>query len=100
MQSVSITVSSIPLYSVFDCVGQEYGPPFLSKNDQTALRVYRQMISREHILGTDYKLFRLGHFDSETGILVPSILEEIECAVPDSAVEMAKKIFPGSEVVK
>lgn len=96
MQSTSLTITSIPMYSVFDCVGQEYGPPFLSKNDQTAIRVYRGMMVREHVLGTDYKLFRVGSFDAESGILAPHILEEIECAV---SFEDMKNSFPGSKEV-
>lgn len=93
----TLNVPSINLYSVFDCVGQEYGPPFLSKSDATAVRVYRQMMSREHVVGTDYKLFRLGAFNSETGTIIPDILEEIEAAMDFSDI---KNAFPGSKEAK
>lgn len=91
----SLSITATPLYSVFDVVAQEYGPPFLSKSDATALRVFRNMISKEHILGTDYKLFRLGHFYAETGDITAG-LEEVHCAVD---IEKMKEVFAGAKEV-
>lgn len=58
------------LYAIFDDKSQSYGIPFASLNDDVALRVTSVTMSRNEILmrySDDYKLYRLGTFDSDSG---------------------------------
>lgn len=62
-------------YSIHDSVAQFFGPPFFVKTDGEARRVFgdackdtRSNLS-EH--PSDYSLYRIGHFDDNSGDLVP-----------------------------
>lgn len=65
------------LYSIRDLVAEEFAPPFVSNNDNTAIRsaihsVRENQIMMDHI--SDYSLFNLGSFDENTGEIVPNPL--------------------------
>jgi len=61
------------LYSIKDTVTDEFGAPWPAKNDVIALRHFNQLQRREdphnsyHTHATDYELWRVGTFDSDTG---------------------------------
>lgn len=65
------------LYSIRDLVAEEFAPPFVSNNDNTAIRsaihsVKENQIMMSHI--SDYSLFNLSSFDENTGEIVPNPL--------------------------
>lgn len=56
------------LYSIFDNVAGEYGLPYPSKNDKTAIRMFRNILhSTQNVDVDDYSLFYVGDFDSDNG---------------------------------
>lgn len=60
------------LYSVYDKVAEEYGAPFIAKNDAIASRLYQVPFKREQELRrTDFRLCYVGKFDAERGVLIP-----------------------------
>lgn len=64
------------LYSVYDVVCEEYNPPFVCKNMQTAIRNMRDSLkdSKQSIIAMhpeDYILFEVATFDKTTGIILP-----------------------------
>lgn len=56
------------LYSVKDCVAEEFGPIFQCKNDAVACRMFGNMFNVKE--AKDLSLFSLGFFDTEKGIAV------------------------------
>lgn len=57
------------LYSIFDVIAEEYGPIFHAKNDAVANRNYLRMLTGENISEEEYKIVRLGDFDTESGYI-------------------------------
>lgn len=53
------------LYTVFDTVAVEAGPPFTAPNDGVAMRSYHRLLhdTPEH-LRNEYELYRIGEFDT------------------------------------
>ena len=56
------------VYCIFDKVANEGGPLFQAKNDAVALRQFQMMREGLHkeVRPDDFKLFRLGFYDSDT----------------------------------
>ena len=52
------------VYTVFDIVAEEAGPPFTAVNDGIARRMFKNMNIPES-LKSDYKLVRIGFYDSK-----------------------------------
>lgn len=50
-------------------VAEESGPVYQAKNDGVAYRVYWSLVLENHAEKTEFKLFCIGVFDSETGKL-------------------------------
>lgn len=65
------------LYSVYDVVCEEFNPPFVCKNLQTAIRNMRDSLkdAKQLIIAMhpeDYILFEIATFDKTTGIILPA----------------------------
>lgn len=52
------------VYTVYDKVAEEAGPPFTAVNDGIARRMFKNMNIPES-LKSDYKLIRIGFYDSK-----------------------------------
>lgn len=68
------------LYSVYDVVCEEYNPPFVCKNIQTAIRNMRDSLkdAKQSIIAMhpeDYILFEVATFDKTTGVILPQCEE-------------------------
>lgn len=73
----------VSLYAVYDCVAEEYGPPWTAINDRVAGRQTRAILSTMPSR-SDYLLHKLGSYDTQTGqvkshdsIVVPYVDEEV-----------------------
>ena len=60
-------------YSVQDTKTAAFGTPFFSQNDETAIRSF-QMLSKDTnsvvaFAPQDFRLFRLGVFDDQSGVI-------------------------------
>lgn len=68
------------VYSVFDKVAEEFGPPFVAKNDGIAQRQFQDFLATKvpgHIHG-DFSLYRLADWDNALAIqTVRTIPEEV-----------------------
>lgn len=59
------------LYSIKDIVACEYAPPFVSKNDEVAIRQVRQSYAKlDKSVVMDFELHRIGQWDDESGKIV------------------------------
>lgn len=60
------------VYTIYDKVAQEAGPPFTAVNDGVAIRNFKEM--RIHpSLKDDYELYHIGFWDSIEKSITPSI---------------------------
>lgn len=64
------------LYSIYDRVSLTYGPPTVEVSDDTAIRVYKSILSNPqaglmYLFPADYDLYFLGLLDTEDGSLTP-----------------------------
>lgn len=61
------------VYSVYDLKSEFYGPPVLFHNDEDARRGFASVYSRSDSpmvkYPQDYRVFRLGTFDDNAGVL-------------------------------
>ena len=64
------------VYTVYDNVAEEAGPPFVAVNDGIARRMFKNMNIPES-LKSDYKLVRIGFYDSKDMLLAMDELYEI-----------------------
>lgn len=63
------------LFSVYDRKAEEFGPLFEAKNEDVAIRQFKNMLSSERMLSPeDYSLYCFGEFDREKG----QILHDME----------------------
>lgn len=70
-------MSTKNLYSIRDLVAEEFAPPFVANNDNTAIRASIQSLTDNKIMMShisDYSLFNLCSFDENTGEIVPNPL--------------------------
>lgn len=64
------------LYSVYDKVAKEYAGPFMQNNDASAVRAFVSWLrSDSKIQCEDYSLYLVGHFDVNSGSVVPELKE-------------------------
>lgn len=88
------------IYSIKDRLADEFAPPFMSHNDETARRATRQMFAK--MPGTamsDFEIWRLAKFDQKTGLLsniVPTLIPWIGEEVPITEVE-EEPMLPGGK---
>lgn len=62
------------IYSMRDSVAGQYNTPTFEQSDFIAQRSFRYAINKNDFLGfncKDVDLFKLGEFDTETGIITP-----------------------------
>lgn len=55
------------VYSIFDRVAEEFGPPALCKNDAVAVRMARNALKEGRL--DDFRLYYIGEFDDVKGML-------------------------------
>lgn len=61
------------LYSIYDALAEEYGPPFPAKNDAVAWRKAKQMLKGYDLENSpELSLFQIGTFDVSTGAVMPN----------------------------
>lgn len=69
------------LYAVYDKTAKAYAPPMAALNNATAIRTFRGQVNHvdpNNVLNTspsDFALYGLGEFDSETGIITANTPE-------------------------
>ena len=60
---------------MFDSKAGVYSTPFYSRNSDTALRDFQRAAMEEgnniNIHAGDYTLFRIGHFNEDSGVITP-----------------------------
>lgn len=58
------------VYTILDRAAEEYGPPFIAKNDEVAKRNFVNLLNEvpAHVK-KDYELIRIGNFNTESGNL-------------------------------
>ena len=62
----------VNIYTIYDSVAKECGPIFQSKNHDVAVRAFKSLISdTPNVNVSDFDLYYLGEFDTETCSLVP-----------------------------
>lgn len=73
------------VYTIFDCTSEEYTLPFYQKNDKCAVRAFLFQMNKPDFVNcrNEFKLFRIGSFDSDTGVLISS--DPFEVSIVDSA---------------
>lgn len=57
------------MYSIFDTVTKEFGPPWIAKNNRVAQRQFQQMMDKEfsdNIAKEDFRILCIGEFDNES----------------------------------
>jgi len=54
------------MYSVLDKKADEFGPPFMAKNDEVAKRNLSNLL-RDSPYPEDYQLFLIAEYESDTG---------------------------------
>lgn len=59
------------LYSILDSVAQDFSAPFISRTDASAVRNYRDFVSKlpENCDKRDFLLYFIGFFDSDKGFI-------------------------------
>lgn len=65
---------NLNIYSVRD-LKASFGDVMMDVNDAVAMRNFQVACSREntplHVKGSDFELYRVGSFDTETGVITP-----------------------------
>lgn len=59
------------IYTIYDEVAQEAGPPFLAKNDGVANRQYQELLLKNRLDRTEFTLHMIGEYDNQTMIIKP-----------------------------
>ena len=73
-------------YSVFDEKAGTFGNPFFQSNELVAKRMFVDLAndpqSMVHRHPSDFKLYRIGKFDTEKGSMEPAEVPEFLCNAP------------------
>lgn len=82
------------VYSIFDRAAKDCSTPFVAVSDDAAFRVIKGAFNPQSQLvlyPSDYVVYLLGEFDSETGRIVSALKEvkEIKNLIPISMRELA-----------
>ena len=81
----------INAYSIFDDKASVYNTPFFSLNDAVAVRDFTRLVhddtSLVHVAPRDFHLYRVGEFDDDCGIFMPStspvfVVHAVSCIKP------------------
>lgn len=73
-------MNTIYYYAVKDKVAEEFGPLYGAKNDNVAIRNFKQLIDKT-ITPDDYELWYIGTFDYVDGSFTDISQHKIECEV-------------------
>ncbi|MDR0403910.1 MAG: hypothetical protein LBH35_10015 [Treponema sp.] len=57
------------VYSIHDKLAEEYGPLFQAKNDEVALRNFQKLVVSQKLEESEFSLYFVGIFDTETGAI-------------------------------
>lgn len=57
------------IYSIYDRLSSLYSNPEISISDGTAVRKFNYMMSNSHMVSSDCELYKVGEFDSITGVI-------------------------------
>lgn len=67
----------VNLYSINDTAANRFGPLFEAVNDQVAARSYLKIVEKvEKQFRGEYVLYRIGQFDSLTGMIISETIPE------------------------
>lgn len=81
-------------YSFYDKVAQEYGPPFMAKNAEVAIRHFKKVVTANPFTASDLELFCVAEFDVNTGEVVtpksPVLVLQATALVPSVPVIESK----------
>lgn len=66
------------LYTIMDTVAKEAGPPFMAKNDGTALRSYYHTVQSNKLNQDEYILYRIGAYNPENMEIISAIEAVVE----------------------
>lgn len=74
------------MYAIYDSKGGYYMPPFLERNNATALRAFTKAVQQEgtpfNQFASDYTLFCIAEWDDLMGRLIPlHAHESLGCAI-------------------
>ncbi len=62
----------VNIYTIYDSVAKECGPIFQAKNHDVAVRAFHSLMAEtSNVISTDYDLYCLGEFNTETCSFVP-----------------------------
>lgn len=91
------------MYAIEDKVARAFNQPFLAPNDETAIRNIRDSAAQGdtgfHQHPEDYRLYSLGVYSSETGVIEAELQPVMICNVTE-IVNPAKQSHPTLEVEK
>lgn len=57
------------IYSIYDRVSGQYGEPWISQNDATAVRKFNYLMQNSPMVNSDCELYKVGAFNSDKGEL-------------------------------
>lgn len=66
------------LYAIYDTLVGESGPVFQAKNDQVALRQFRNLVKGEVLNTSEYELYCLGVYDPEKLLIIVHDKKKVE----------------------
>lgn len=81
-------MSNLNVYTIYDCSVENYNVPFFAKTDAEAQRIVASSCQSGSLLlnyPEDFVLYRIGDFDTETGIIVhdaPLKLCDVRSLIP------------------
>ena len=62
----------VNIYTIYDSVAKECGPIFQAKNHDVAVRAFHSLMAEtSNVVSTDYDLYCLGEFDTDSRSFVP-----------------------------
>lgn len=57
------------VYVIYDRIVGTYAAPFIQPNELSAKRLFDYQMSKSEMVATDCELYRIGTFDSKTGLV-------------------------------
>lgn len=79
----------LKLYTILDTLAHEFGPPYLSKNDEVAARAFRSTIKQlsTGVNKDEYELYWIGIWDTEKAKITSRPASKIFLADDPNAVQ-------------
>lgn len=73
------------VFTVYDSAAKAFLSPFQAPTIESAIRSFREVVNREghqfNKFPEDYTLFHIGHFELDTGMLVPQAPHSLGVAI-------------------